>query len=65
MEINNLFNQQLMRTQAERTPVEYLRFGLLEPRPDDTLFKQFGDVSELNRFENERRQIFAGLRVTW
>ena len=65
VEINNLFNQQLMRTQAERTPVEYLRFGLLEPRPDDTLFKQFGDVSELNRFENERRQIFAGLRVTW
>ena len=65
VEINNLFNQQLMRTQAERTPVEYLRFGLLEPRPDDTLFKQFGDVDELNRFENERRQIFAGLRFTW
>ncbi len=69
LEINNLFNQKIPSTQSQGGGVgsssDYLRWGLVAPRPDDSIFQQYGDVNDYARYSGEPRQIFAGLRLTW
>jgi len=69
LEINNLFNQKIPSTQSQGGGVgsssDYLRWGLVAPRPDDSTFQQYGDVNDFARYSGRPRQIFAGLRLTW
>jgi hypothetical protein len=63
LEINNVFDFQ----GSNSTSANYVRWGLLVPKPDDPNVVKFGgDVNELTRFnQTEPRQVFAGMRVTW
>ena len=69
LEITNLFNQKSPSVQSQGGGVgsssDYLQWGLVAPRPDDSAFLQYGDINDYNRFSGEPRQIFAGMRLTW
>ncbi len=68
VQVSNLFNQRDVRGDGSFKSIygsEYIRWGMETPRPDNTLYQEYGDFYANSRYHGSPREIKIGIRSSF